>query len=330
MLLNAGEANSTAQSAQQIQQDLLEILLALIKRLREQVGRQQQGQDQVASDGPDLDASESQTIDNLAAQSVKALVRQQGTPEITPDGETQYVYRSEHLTLSANLNDGTGYPIYTVTCANRGDLFKFQDSPSQPGEFIFYPTQHSLDPNEKADLLTRLKSSLEARLQEQEQSWSGLADALAQEPDAAAPSAIKALDFLLDQQAQAAKQHNDRAASIVRTQVEELGDQAPPEHKAVFVAHAILGSQAEYEGQHYSARRSENGTVELYEGKLPKPGETKAPMVTLASNGQVSSSLEFSKQHAAAFDAMHSKLKGSPNISGAKGSKSAPSARQSR
>lgn len=305
VLLSTGEASSAGQSMNQIQQDLLDLLTNLIKKLRAS-SLQKPGQEAEPLSEPDQRA-----VDDLCADSVKDLLVERGVLEVTEDGSIQHVYQSEAYTLSANLEDGTGYPVYTVNCPERGNVLKFQNTPAREGEYTFYETQHELDDADKADLLTSLKASLETRVQQSEQGKAVLADALEHEPGLSATPAMKALDDKVDRDALCGKQASDVAAAKVRSDLESLGEFAPAGSKAALVAHEVLGEQSRQERDRdakYSVQRQEDGTIELFEGRLPRPGEAKEPLVILPPDGKPVCSQQFADHHAKAFDAMHRKL----------------------
>ena len=304
-LLSTGEASSASQSMNQIQQDLLDLLTNLIKKLRADSLQKS------AQEAEPLSELEQQQVDDLCAASVKDLLAKRGMQEMTEDGSIQHVYRTEAYTLSANLDDGTGYPVYTVACPERGDVLKFQDTPSREGGHTFYETQHELDDAGKVDLLASLKVSLETRVQQAEQVKAVLADALEHVPGVAATAAMKALDDKVDRDALSGKQASDLAASKVRADLESLGEFAPVGSKAALVAYEVLGDQNRQERDRdakYSVQRQEDGTIELFEGRLPRLGEAKEPLVILPPDGKLICSQEFANHHAKAFDVMHRKL----------------------
>ncbi len=105
MLVNSGEASNAGQTIQQTQSDLLEFLYLLLKKLAERTqskeGKEQKGQPS---------AEEQQQTDQCCAMAAKDLLNQRGLQEMTDDG-IQHVYRTEGYTISANLNDGTGFPV---------------------------------------------------------------------------------------------------------------------------------------------------------------------------------------------------------------------------
>lgn len=303
MLLNSGEASNAGRTIQQTQSELLEFLYLLLKKLQAQI--QPKGKDQKEQPS----AEEQQQTDQCCAIAAKDLLSKHGVQEMTDDG-IQHVYRTEGYTITADLNHGTGYPVYTVRCSERGDVLKFQDDPQRSGEYVFYDTQHSLSDQVKFDLLNSLKTSLETRVQQSSQAQAVVADALAHEPGVSATPAMKAFDEKTDRDALLNQQSVDAAARKVKTDLEELGDFAPLGSKAMLVAHQVLGDSNEHQGEKYSVRRTESGSVELFEGGLPKPGnpEPKAPIAALAPDGKISCSPAFSQAHSKAFSAMHRRL----------------------
>ena len=95
-LLSTGEASSASQSMNQIQQDLLDLLTNLIKKLRADSLQKS------AQEAEPLSELEQQQVDDLCAASVKDLLAKRGMQEMTEDGSIQHVYRTEAYTLSAN------------------------------------------------------------------------------------------------------------------------------------------------------------------------------------------------------------------------------------
>lgn len=305
VLLNFGEASSAGQTMQQAQAELLELITLLLKKLPSFLN----------SNSEEIPTPEQQQqIDSLSAQSIKALVGSKGVQEMTEDGLAQ-VYRTEGYILSTNLNDSTGYPVYTVTGAERGEVLKFQDAPNRQGEYVFYDTQHSLDDRAKADLLRSLQSSLEGKVQQATQSQTIVADALSHEPDVSATPDMRAFDDYTDRAALSGKQISDAAAAKVRTDLETLGDFAPSGSKAALVAHQVLGHLSEREGERYSVHRTESGSIELFAGRLPNPSdpEPNPPLVSLAPDGNVSCSPAFTPAHSKAFSSMSNRLNGQSN-----------------
>lgn len=305
-LLNASEASSTSQSIHQVQQDLLDLLLKLLVKLRAERPNQSLG----AAAANQLSPTETQQVDSLCAESVKQLVQERGVEQMTEDG-LQHVYEAESYSLRADLNDGTGYPVYTITCPNRGELLKFQDSPAAVGEVIFYPTQHELSNLEKAKLLAVLQQSLEFRLQQVAEDRAILAEALDKEPGVSATPAMRMLDDNIDREAVLGQQVSDRAVAVVKADLDSLGGFAPQGSQAILVAHAVLGEQDKAEREEnarYSTQRHPDGTIELYEDRLPRPGQAKEPLVTLSPGGELHCTARFTAQHGAAFSAMLTRL----------------------
>ena len=315
VILDAGSAISSAQSMQQAQQQTIESTIELLsKLLRLFSGTSKEGQ----QDSSVLDKASPQDrnqIDQLCAQSVKDLLQERGTQEMTDDG-MRHVYRAEGYTLSANLLDGTGNPVYTVSSDTRGDILSFQDHPTQPGQHVFYETEHKFNDKEATVLLQLLQKSLTTQLEAVQQSQ------LSTQQAAAQPSTPQS-------------DRSSSPANPIRTtlakDIAQLGEFAPRGSKAAFFINEAaqqipLGGSIE--GQNYSIRRDDDCSLELYKGNLPKAGETKEPLMLVSESGKVICSKAMDSATLSEFDQQFDRLISSTQTQTQ--AKAAPAKEQSR
>lgn len=205
------------QSLQQLEQ-LLEALLKLLQAKKERTQEQEQA------------------IDDQCAESVKTALEKHGQSLETESGDRRSVYVTEGYTLSADLNDATGMPIYTVEKAAQGAVLSFQDHPGDKG-VVYFETESSLDDTQKTDLLKALQ-------QELAQSREGLT----------APKGLK-------------------GAAVVQQRLDQMGEMAPYGAKAVLIADRLLrdGGVDAVEGQLYAFNRQKNGSITVTDRQTKSP-----------------------------------------------------------
>ena len=211
--LSQGETSQVTstytQSLQQLEQ-LLEALLKLLQAKKERTKEQEQA------------------IADQCAASVKTALEKHGQSIETESGERRTVYVTEGYTLSADLDDATGMPVYTVETAAQGAVLSFQDHPSGEG-LVYFETEGSLDDPQKAALL-------KAPQQELVQSRAGLT----------APQGLQ-------------------GAAVVQQRLDQMGELAPYGSKAVLVADRLLrdGGADAIEGQLYAFQRQKDGSITI-------------------------------------------------------------------
>ena len=270
------------QAQQQTIETTIELLSKLMKLLAGLRPQEQTKGQQPEPDVPDQPSPQDRAqINHFCAESVKDLLSERGTEEMTDDG-IRHVYRSEGYTLSANLTDGTGSPVYTVSSAEQGDIFSFQDNPTQPSQHVFFETEHSLSDKEASQLLQSLQTSLTTQLEK--------CQPLTQQPS---------------------NPPGDRRLSALQQDITQLGEFAPRGSKAAyFVVSAAqkMGNSDSVEGQRYSIRRNLDQSVELYDGKLPQPGSPKEPLMVVTQLGKVLCSEAMGPEHQAQFSQKYDEL----------------------
>lgn len=219
--LSQGETSQVTstytQSLQQLEQ-LLDALLKLLQAKRERTQAQEQ------------------SIADQCAASVKTALSKHGQSLETESGERRSVYVTEGYTLSADLDDTAGMPVYTVETAAQGAVLSFQDHPCGKG-LVYFETEGSLDEAQKTELLKALQ-------QELAQSREGLT----------APKGLK-------------------GAAVVQQRLDQMGEMAPYGSKAVLVADRLLrdGGVAAVEGQRYAFKRQKDGSIDIIDRQTKAP-----------------------------------------------------------
>jgi len=144
--LAQGETSQVTQTYTQSLQQLEQLLEALIKLLR-------------SKRKEDRTEKEEQSIDDQCAESAKTALSKHGQSLETESGDRRTVYVTEGYTLSADLDDATGMPVYTVETADRVAVLSFQDHPGGEG-LVYFETEGSLDDAQKTELLQALQQEL--------------------------------------------------------------------------------------------------------------------------------------------------------------------------
>lgn len=221
--LAQGETSQVTQTYTQSLQQLEQLLEALLKLLR-------------SKKKEDRTKQEEQSIDDQCAASVKTALEKHGQPLETESGDLRTVYVTEGYTLSADLDDATGMPVYTVETADQVAVLSFQDHPGGEG-LVYFETEGSLDDAQKAALLKALQ-------QELAQSREGLT----------APQGLQ-------------------GAAVVQQRLDQMGEMAPYGSKAVLVADRLLrdGGADAIEGQLYAFQRQKDGSIIITDRQTKAP-----------------------------------------------------------
>ena len=223
MLIEKGDASQS--SSQYLQ--FLESLAALTAGILRKLQPESKGKGEADKTASELTPQEEAATEQICAATLKSTLQDYGSLQQTADGETLSVYQCDRFLVHANLTDGTGFPVYTVSQTDRQpalEVFSFQENPNGNGEFVIYETEGKLTDQQRTNLVKAFKNAYE---QEKE----GVIQ----------PNGVER----------------------VHAQVEALGEFAPKGAHAIVVAEQVLGEKQHFCGKKYAFERKDDGSIDI-------------------------------------------------------------------
>jgi hypothetical protein len=148
VFLNPGET-SAQNDIQQGSQQLLTLLLELLKRLQDlSLENQQVAEGRGEPPTP-------QEMNEALANASGSLLEVYGQQITTESGDLTHACTCGNFEIRGDLTDGTGYPVHHVYSLTTGEeLLSFQQTPS--GKFAFFETERTLSPEHQQFMLKQL------------------------------------------------------------------------------------------------------------------------------------------------------------------------------